>query len=194
MANHVVYLPGVGDHNNSHIQIKAVKKWRKYGLETHFHQINWNDNESFDNKLNKILKIIDELYDASQAVSIVGVSAGASMAMNVYEARKDKIRALVFICGKINNPETLGEDYKIRNPRLFESVSSSSKAVRRLNKDDKSKMLTVQPIYDGTVAMDDGRITGARHKVLFSALHAVSIYLAITLYRKVSINFIKSKA
>jgi pimeloyl-ACP methyl ester carboxylesterase len=193
MAHHVIYLPGVGDHGNAKIQINALRKWKKYDLETHFHHINWNTDESYRSKLDAILKIIDELHSIDGPVSLVGVSAGASMAVNAYVLRKNRVSAVVFVCGKINNPQTLGDDYKTRNPRLFESVSVSAKSTQELTKSDKEKMLTIQPIFDGVVAKADGRIDGIKHKTLFSFLHAISIYLSITFFKKITINFIKSK-
>jgi predicted peptidase len=194
MTHHVIYLPGVGDHKNAAIQIKALKKWKKFGLEAHFHHINWHDNEAFKDKKDSVLKLIDELYSFDKSVSVVGVSAGASMAMNVYAERKNQIKSVVFICGKINNSATLGKDYKQRNPRLFESVSESEKTAGKLTAYDKAKMLTIQPVYDGVVAAADGRISGTAHRKIFAVFHAAAIYLSITAYRRISINFIKSKS
>jgi len=194
LMQHIIYLPGVGDHKNSKIQIRALKKWKRRGIDTHFHHIYWNDEDSFKDKLNAVLSLIDELYDKDSSVSIVGVSAGASMAMNAYIERKNKISAVIFICGKIKNSQTLGDDYKKRNPRLFESVSASEKAILKLTNADKAKMLTVQPIYDGTVAIDDGRINGVKHTTIFALLHPIAIILSITIYKRLSINFIKSKS
>jgi hypothetical protein len=194
MMHHVIYLPGVGDHKNASIQINAIKKWKKFGLDTQHHLINWNDNETFNDKKDAVIKLVDELYSLDKSVSIVGISAGASMAMNVYTARQNKISSVVFICGKINRAHTIGADYKLRNPRLFESVSMSEKAVTRLTAEDKAKMLTIQPIFDGTVTKEDGRIDGVKQKTIFAFLHPIAIYLSLTLYRRVSINFIKNKA
>jgi predicted peptidase len=193
MAHHVIYLPGVGDHQNAQIQINALRKWNKFNLETHYLHINWNDNESFKSKLYNVIKIIDELYETDEYISLVGASAGASMAINAYSARKDKINAVVLICGKINNPQTLGDGYKNRNPRLLESVSASSENSKNLTRADKSKMITLLPIYDGVVELNDGWIEGVKNKTMFSVFHAIAIYLSISLYKRTSINFIKSK-
>jgi predicted peptidase len=119
-------LPGLGDHQNAGIQTMALKKWQKFGLKTHFQTIGWNNSELYKSKLNKILKAIDELPD-QQIISLVGASAGASMAINVYAARKSRISAVILICGKINRPQTLGDNYRTKNPVLLDSVTASSK-------------------------------------------------------------------
>jgi predicted peptidase len=192
--HHVIYIPGVGDHKNAQIQINALRKWKTHDLEVHFHHIYWNDDENFKDKLSAILKLIDKHYSIDNSVSLIGVSAGASMAMKAFNKRKNKISAAIFICGKINNSNTLGNKYRIHNPRLFESVRSSEEAAKRLSLADKSKMLTLQPIFDGTVSLDDGRINGVDNKTIFAFFHAPAIYLSITLYRRLSINFIRSKS
>jgi predicted peptidase len=194
MSHHVIYLPGVGDHKNSPIQTKALEKWRKFGLEPHFQLINWNSSESFESKLGQIIKIVDELSSQNHTISLVGASAGASMAMNIYSARKGKISAVVLICGKINRPETLGVNYKTQNPALLDSVTASAKNAKNLNDQDKAKMLTILPIFDEIVAKSDGVIPGVKNKTLFSVTHGPSIGLALTLYKQIAINFIKSKS
>jgi pimeloyl-ACP methyl ester carboxylesterase len=196
MAHHVIYLPGVSDHTNGQTQVKALEKWRKYGIEPHFIQINWYDNETFANKLSRVVQVIDKLSLSGQTVSLMGASAGASMALNVYATykHKDKISCMVLVCGKINNPQTLGINYKSKNPALLESVTSSAKAARNLAAADKAKIITINPIFDGTVAVADSRIEGVENKTLISFLHPASIYLSLTLYKKISINFIKSRS
>lgn len=194
MTHYVIYLPGVGDHRNGDVQKMAIQRWRKFSLDPYFWMMGWSNSESYKNKFNKILKFIDELTEQHHKVSLVGVSAGASMAMNIYHARSSKVNAAIFICGKINNPQTLGTNYKSRNPALLQSVSISAKYAKQLSIKDKAKMLTINPIFDGVVDRDDAVITGVRNKIIFSVWHPLSIYLAITLYKRISIKFLKSKA
>ena len=194
MGHHVIYLPGLSDHTNGHIQEKALIKWRKYNLEPHFVYINWHNNESFDQKLNKVIKLVDELSAENHKVSIVAASAGCSMAINVYSARADKISSVIFICGKLRNPNTIGDNYKKQNPSFLDAVTSSDKLVKKLSNSDKDKMLTLRPIVDETVTKGDGTIEGVKNKIIFSVEHALSIVLAISLYKRTAINFIKSKS
>jgi len=193
MAYHVIYLPGVNDQKNAPIQIKALGKWRKFSLEPHFEYLGWNQSEPYQEKLNKILKMVDSLTATGQAISIIGVSAGASLAVNLFTERKDKITAVVLICGKINNPQTLGDNYKKQNPALLDCVSASDQNAKALQPQDKQKMLTIRPLFDGTVAKSDSVIAGVKNQNILSLLHAPSIYLALTLYKRFTINFLKSQ-
>jgi dienelactone hydrolase len=156
--------------------------------------MNWHGSEPYKARLQKILKLIDKLLREGNQVSLVGASAGASMAMNVYGARKVKISSVVFIAGKINRPETLGDNYKSKNPSLLPCVKESAKVAAELTKEDKKKMLTIFSFFDGTVSKADAKITGVKNKTLPVILHPVCIYLSLTLFRRISINFIKSKS
>jgi predicted peptidase len=193
MAHCVIYIPGLGDDKNGDIQKRAIEKWRKFDLQPHYQEVNWNDSEKYKQKLNKIVKNIDDLLSQKNRVSLVSSSAGASLALNVYAQRKDKISSVVFISGKINRPEALGEKYKSKNPALLQSVRESSLVAAKLTKEDKQKMLTVFPLFDGVVGKADARIPGVKNKTTPVVFHALNIYLSLTLFRRISINFIKSK-
>jgi pimeloyl-ACP methyl ester carboxylesterase len=190
MAHHVIYLPGVGDHKNAPFQIRALKKWNKFDLVTHFQLIRWNNSESYELKLKKVISLLDKLYSQNHTISLVGASAGASLAMNVYANRRNKIKAVVLICAKINNPQTLGQKYKTNYPALLDCVKASSQAVKNLKPSDKQKMLTINPLYDGVVARADCNITGVKNKIIIAAIHGISIGLAISLYKRTIIKFI----
>jgi predicted alpha/beta hydrolase family esterase len=195
MAHHIIYLPGLGDHANAQVQIKFLEKWRKKdNLEPHFVHINWNDNEVFADKLNKVIKLVDELSAQNGTVSIVAASAGCSMAISAYCSRKDKINRVILICGKIRNPGTINSNRKSKNPSLMDAVTASDSLVNELSINDKAKMLTLRPVVDETVTKSDGTIPGVKDKILFSIEHGLSIILAISLYKKIAINFIKSKS
>jgi predicted peptidase len=194
MSHCIIYFPGVGDDKNGGIQQEAIEKWQKFGLVPYYLPMNWHGSEPYKARLQKILKLIDKLLREGNQVSLVGASAGASMAMNVYGARKDKISSVVFISGKINRPETLGDNYKSKNPSLLPCVKASAKVAAELTKEDKKKMLTIFSFFDGTVSKADAKITGVKNKTLPVILHPVCIYLSLTLFRRISINFIKSKS
>jgi hypothetical protein len=56
------------------------------------------------------------------------------------------------------------------------------------------KMLTLRPLYDETVKKSDSTIPGVKDRKLFAVEHVLSIILAISLYKRISINFIKAKS
>lgn len=193
MAHQVIYLPGLSDHKSYPIQVKALEKWRKFDLAPKFQHIGWNNNEPYKAKLAKITQVIDKL-PAKDVVSLVGVSAGCSMAINVYTQRKSRIGGVVLVCGKISYPQTIKQYRKKQNPALLDSVKASDANAQKLTDKDKQKMLVIQPLFDGVVTKDDGRIAGVRRKTVFAVFHPVGIYLSLTLYKRLSINFLKAKA
>jgi pimeloyl-ACP methyl ester carboxylesterase len=192
MAHYVIYLPGFGDTNNSQVQIRLLNRWRKFGVEPRFQSINWSNNENFESKLARILEDVDELIKQKHKVSLVGISAGATMAINTFSARKDNIDKVVFICGKINNPQNVRQYYFQKNPAFKESLEQAAVNLQKLDEKDKSKMLSIHPIYDEVVYVRDAKLAGAKSKTIFSVEHALSIFLALSLYKKVAINFIKA--
>jgi predicted peptidase len=193
MAHHVIYLPGFGDTNNSQIQVKLLNKWQKFDLQPHFQYIQWSSNETFEAKFKRILGVVDELIKQKHTVSIIGVSAGATMAINVYSARKENIAKVVFICGKINNPENVRTYYFQKNPAFKQSLRHAAANLQKLDDKDRSKMLSIHPIYDEVVYVRDATLYGAKNKTIFSIEHSLSILLALSLYRKVAINFLKTE-
>jgi predicted peptidase len=193
MANYVLYIPGVSDHKDI-FQQRALKSWDKFNLDVRFIKVNWYDNEPFKDKLKRIIQLVDELSVKGSTISLVAASAGCSMAINVYQMRKNKINSIVFICGKMVNPNNIQSHYKRDNPSFLESVIESDKNIKKLTARDKEKILTIHPLYDEVVNKRDGIIAGARNETLVAVGHAIGIISAISIYKRVSINFIKAKS
>jgi hypothetical protein len=191
MAHYVIYLPGIGDLKNGSLQAKLIIKWQKLGVIPQFQQIGWANDEPYESKFERILKNIDELIKQGHEISLVGVSASATMAINVYSVRKDKISRVVFICGKINHPEKVGETYFKNNPAFKKSLEVAATNLQKLGDLDRRKMLSLHPVFDETVAVKDTYLPGAKNKTLFSFGHAATILLVLSLYKRTVINFIK---
>lgn len=192
MTNHVIYVPGLGDQHPQ-IQLKLLKIWRWLGLNVHFQNIGWADGEAFEPKLERILESIDEINDKDTKISLVGVSAGASAALNAYSLRKDKITRVVFICGKLLHPETVNPRYFIENPAFRDSLYLAQENIKKLNQKDKSKMLTAHPLYDNLVPVGHTKIPGIRKKLILAVGHILSIFVALVFYAPGFAKFIKAK-
>lgn len=156
-------------------------------------QVNWFDNEPFESKLKRLLETVDKLANQG-SVSLIGVSAGASLALAAYSLRKDNISSVVFICGKLQNPGGVNESYFRKNPAFRESVFSTPDNLANLTDVDKAKMQTIHAFIDTVVPVRDSKIAGVRDKTIPAIGHVVSISLAITLYAKSITAFIKKCA
>lgn len=182
-------MPGLGDAK-AFMQPNVLRAWRLYGLHVHYFPLGWADKEAFEPKLKRILSKIDELTAQDKKVALIGISAGASAVINAYVERKDKISSLVYICGKIQNPQTVHERTFQQNPAFKDSMKMLENSLGQLSESDKQKMLSMRPISDSTVPVADTKLHGVREKVIFSFGHLLSIAVAITLVSWTISNFI----
>lgn len=179
-THHVIYLPGLGDVKK-HSQDRILSLWRIFGLKVHYAQIGWADGELFEPKLKRILELVDSLSKSYGKISIIGTSAGASAAINVFAARPKQIASVVCICGKLRNPQTISKERYVVNPAFEGSIKILSPSLEALSDEDRSKILSIRPLTDGVVTPRDTYIDGARSKTIPSFGHVASIVFALTL-------------
>lgn len=191
-SNHIIYLPGISDHRPWG-QDKIIKFWRIFGVRAQFHTIGWADGEDFGPKLERIGNLINKLTTGGSKVSLVGISAGASAALNAYTNNKDKISGVVYICGKIMNPQEVEPSYYRKNPAFKQSLIMSDANVAKLEDNDKQRMLNIRAKIDNLVYAQDNAIPGVRTRVMPVYLHIPGIYTAITLYSPIITHFLKKK-
>lgn len=191
--HHAIYIPGIGDHK-PYYQPQIIKYWKRLGVSAHYHPVTWrSQDENFETKLKKLVELIDELHSQGHNVSLVGVSAGASAAFNAYMARKDKIARVVYVCGKLQRPETIGSKYYAKNPSFKESLALEQQQLKDLSPTDTKKMLSLKPLYDQTVPVRDTEISGVRNWTMLSAWHVPSIFMGISAYGPIICSFIKKE-
>lgn len=190
-GNLTIYIPGLGDDKmvgNSLLQ----KFWRLFGINTKVHKLYWRDSRPYSQKLDELLSEIDQLANDGYRVSLIGTSAGASMALNVYARRKATIHKAVFICGKLSNFEVVNPRYYQKNPALKESFADVPANLKELSAADKAKMLTLNPLKDWLVPAADTKIPGVRSQTILSIGHLPSIVIANLFYFDSIARFIKN--
>jgi hypothetical protein len=190
MANHLIFVPGLGD-DSPHGQDKAIKLWRLNGLMVHYLALGWGRQEGFDKKLTRLLANIKELESEGHSLSLVGVSAGASAVINAFGKHK-KLTAVICICGKINNPHTIGQRTYDRNPDFKQSVYSVQKSLHHLEQSERSRIMSIHPWADQTVPVKDTLIDGAKEKVMPGWSHISGIFFGVVFGGPVIAKFIKS--
>jgi hypothetical protein len=190
MKHAIIYVPGLGDHRSRGQQF-IMKAWRIYGLHTEVVNMNWHTSEMFNSKLDRLLLRIDTLAEQGYAVSLIGVSAGASAVINAYTVRQDKIHRVVCICGKLRSAESVSSyTYRV-NPGFGESLQHLPESLFGLNSDKRVHILSIRPTADELVPPSDTIIPGAISKVIPTRGHAISIGFSITVYSWAIIRFIK---
>lgn len=173
----VIYVPGLGD-KHSRLQARIIGSWRRHGIEAHFFKMGWADDEPYSSKLARLNDKINELAKKG-TVSLVGVSAGASAVLNTYAKRPKDIHRVITICGKILRPETVQQWRYRANPAFKGSMEMLSSSIASMGGAERDRVLTIKPLWDGVVNVDDAVLPGAPEKTVPTFGHAFSIVCTI---------------
>ena len=179
MSKHVIFVPGLGDHR-SYGQNIAIQLWRLFGLKPHYLALGWGIKQGYAAKQDRLLELVDSLYDAGNTVALVGVSAGASATLNAY-ASSNKISKLICICGKINNPQTVHLKTFEDNPDFEKSVNLVSQSLATLSPSQIASIMSIHPWRDQTVPIADTIIIGAKERTFPGWSHVSGIFFGIIL-------------
>jgi len=190
----VLVIPGLGNNISSYQW--ATKSWSKFGLEPHIFDVSWGEkNDTLKGKIEKAERVLKILSQSNQKVSLVGCSAGCSLAINLFQRNKKFIDKVVLNCGRIRDtdlPWFSFEKATEKSPAFKESVLSSQKIVARLCKDEKEKIMTLRAKFDELVPADSIVIEGATNTVVPSLEHMLTITLNLTLWKKKIFDFLTS--
>lgn len=194
MIHDVIYIPGLGDHRAKGQEL-LIKSWRLWGVRPHIIRTVWNDGQEFLPKLEKVLDVIDQLHAAGHRVYLVGASAGATMAINAYAARQDKVGGVVLIAGWVNYPGNIGPGYRRKNPAFVESAYRVQTSLESLQSNEKvghiqSRCAIVDPIVPRKYSL----IPGAHMKTVLSLGHAPTIATQLLFGAPFWVHFLKRRA
>jgi len=191
-SNHVIIIPGLGNGVVKHVW--ATNSWKKFGIIPHVFDAKWKVEENgFQPKLERALKLVDLLASKNSKISIVGNSAGSSFALNLYGEQKKQISHIIINCGRVRDrdwPWMSFNQATKSSPSFRESVLRAQKLEKTLTKHDRQKILTLRPWLDETVPYFTVPIEGARNEIVPSIEHVVSIALNMIIYKKRIIDFI----
>jgi pimeloyl-ACP methyl ester carboxylesterase len=193
MKHHVIYVPGLGDHRSRGQQM-VVRWWRVFGVRSYCYVMNWGDKKPLRPKMEGLLRLVDELAQNGDKVSLIGTSAGASAVLIAYAQRPNKISGVVCICGKISHPETIHPlRYKF-NPAFKESMSQLQDVLPKLDTQARARILSIHPLADESVPPVDTLLPGAQEKLVPTFGHAFSIGFTLVVKPRMMINFLKKQA
>jgi pimeloyl-ACP methyl ester carboxylesterase len=190
VARHVIFVPGLGDRRK-YGQDMVIHLWRLFGLKPHYFPLHWYKPEGFEKKLERLLNTVEELSQNNDSVSVVGVSAGASAAINAFAA-SDNIDSVILICGKINNPGSIGRRTFESNPDFKQSVFEVERSLGKLEQSDRAWIMSIHPRADQTVPIKDTIIDGAKEKTLPGWSHISGIFLGLILGSSAISKFVKT--
>ena len=193
----IIYVPGLKDRNffNRNIIKLLALFWTAQEFELFLIQINWRKGNKFAPKLKLIKDKIDELSTSGYSVHLFGQSAGASAALNASVERKNIVRRVINICGRLRKGENVFPSLKLAakgNPAFEESVLLfENQNEKRLTHDDRKKILTVRPIWDEIVPASTVTLNGATNIQLPLLEHSLGGIFALTLFSSKLKTFLK---
>ncbi len=192
--NHqVIVVPGLG--GSSYIFRTTVHSWMKFGIIPEVFDMNWRDEQTdFNTQIDRLTQRIDQLHRTGARISLIGTSAGGSAVLNAYCAQTEKIHRVVNICGRMIAGQKVFPSLETasRTSTIFHrSVLTCERNVSKLSTKDRSRILTIQPIFDEIVPISTMTIPGSRFMKIWSFEHLLSISLAMTIHAHRVVGFLK---
>lgn len=178
---HILYLSGFGDHYDG-IRKRLLSKWRFKDVTVELIPMNWMNDETFEQKIARINRAIDAAK--GKRVVIIGESAAGSMAVHVYAARSNNLFKVMTICGKNTHPETVSPYYLTKYPAFKTSMDTLNKSLKMLSKDERQRFVSVRPLRDRVVPVEEMRIPDCRELTLPTKGHLFTIVIALTTWSK----------
>lgn len=194
MKHIVLLVPGLGDRVSELSWL--TKPWAKDDIMVIVHSAEWkNTKESFQIKLDHLLKHIDALANKNTELTLIGTSAGGSLVINAFARRKNKIHRVINICGRVRKGNNVFPSLKMAAREFqafYESVVACEKELPKLTNADKAKIMTTRPFpFDGHVPMSCIQIQDATNCTVPIPTHMLGITFSLTFYKNHLIQFIK---
>lgn len=184
--HYIVYIPGLGDHYDAGRSI-ALKTWKIWGVKTKLVPMRWYDGGSFEEKERRVLEVICRIESAGYVVSLIGESAGASMAINA-AAKLPRLHRLVTVSG-VNDPSFPVSPVTLaKSPAFKESIERLHESLLRI---DSHRTHVVRAWYDQVVSERHTAIAGAHSHRLFSFGHLTTITVCLTLFSGYIVALVK---
>ncbi len=158
--------------------------------------MHWHDGGGIRQKLDQLIEVVEDLAEEGDSVSAIGLSAGGSAAFNLLIERPDLIQKAVSISARIH--KGLQRGYRSFAERTKSSIAFAESVIlfesrtAFLTEDDKRRLMTVRPQFgDQLVPADMAILAGATNITLPLAEHITTIALALTLFSRPIIDFLK---
>lgn len=194
--NLIIIIPGLGDGSISSIKRIQflVNHFNKNNTKVIVHQVYWRDGEEFRPKFFRLLKLVD-LKSNTHNISLIGISAGSSMAFNAFLERKNIVEKAINVCGRLRtgNSKIRSLDNMAKTSIAFkQSVQSFEAREKELTGEDKKRLMTIRPFFgDELVPANTVAVNGATNLVIPTIEHGLSIAAALTIFSKPLIKFLK---
>ena len=197
----ILYFNGMGSGKPRRAERLAMKVAERYLLRhdiTFRHlPVNWYAMESFPALLERNVKLVEDELAEYGNVTLCGVSAGGSLAVNVLSKLHDRNLQVLVLCGPLNvaklawwDKRTL-EGIAFRDPKrpsqiFFDSVTyCSNTGIPALTEHDKRRIITIQQWADTAVPRSTMGIPNVRIFEVPGVGHTLGIGIGVLYLPKV---------
>lgn len=190
MKHYIIYIPGLGDSYDG-LRRFLLFFWRIYGVKVEHVPVKWYDGKSYQEKYKRVAAAVQNAQALGYTVSVMGESAGGSMAMNIF-ARNESIHRLISLCGVNSYKTPISPRIFERGPAFKESVSilnaSQAGAIKRVQ-----QITSITALYDETVPIKSNIIPSARRVTVWSIGHLITIVLCLSILSFIPIREVRRK-
>ena len=193
--NDVTYIlvPGLNDQKPLFQQFYGAirDRWRHAGMHCTVVSMNWENSETYADKKEKVVSCIAAERRKGRRVVLVGISAGASLAMAIYGIHHDIILGVVSVGGLLALAKGSELHVEQVNKSWFRAAQACENAVAKLTDNQKKRILTFSPLHDSVIDPERQRLQGARNRLLISVGHVTSIALCLFTQQRVVRRFVE---
>lgn len=160
------------------------RRWSRQGRQAVVCFVNWGDDQSYQEKL----RIVEEKAAMAQRqgrqVILVGVSAGATLAVLSFARQRVRTAGVVTICGLLQLAP--GDDQKVAffSKSWFRAAQACQQMIGRLSDPQKKRIICAVPLRDSIVNPSRAQVSGAAVIRMKSIGHLTSIFVALVFYRR----------
>jgi hypothetical protein len=186
MSKAILYINGLGDGTTQGYEVSAFKKMRTYGVKPIHAHVCWREEQEFNALLTRLTKQAKDLVKKNGSLTIVGLSAGSSMALNVYSKLKDKDVQVINIVGRLKRGKVPTWSYRtpkraahLNTPRASRGFYDSmiyceDETIPSFTKRDKARIVMLKPITDLVVPLHTMNIDGVKNIQIVAFGHSMA--------------------
>jgi len=186
----ILYIPGLVDIWDP-LRRLALRLWRLQGAKVEFVPMNWQSDETIEEKLSRVRSRIAAWRQRKYTIVLVGESAGGCVALNALLEQPDSVHKVVTVCG-LNNPYArIGPPTQLTNPAIQPALDLLAENMKRLRPEVATRIISIHPEYDPTVAIADTKVPGGTELGVAGKGHMSVITRYLTIRSRFIIRLIK---
>jgi hypothetical protein len=189
MKHYIVYIPGLGDKYDG-IRSFLLRSWRIFGVQTELVPMQWYDGKSFEEKYQRVVSAIERAQKQGYSVSIIGESAGGSMAINAF-SMNTSIHRMISLCGVNTTRSPISSYIFKKGPAFGESVSKLDRSQTDATSERIRRVTSIVAFKDSVVPAHKNTIEGARQVIIPSIGHLTTILLCLSVYSFLVVREVK---